>query len=405
MKTLVLDNIKNFFKPSLVVIYLYILFSFIAKPPILPEYFTTYSIYLVIVSAIWVTMLHKTIYWNKYLTWGFSIFALCFISVLYAHNSNQVLKGLYVLFIPLALAFSFTQLITEKRDIKNILIVLAVSSGVLYFFMMRHGLFVITSGERLGNEAFGNANGFASMVFISVLAAISSIYLSRNRLLWVCMAVVIILDFHMLFLSEGRKYILLPILFAFLLFLKETGFKFNKLFLFVALIIIALPIVYTTFSNTDFMSDTLISRFEMTAAMLQGDEINMGDGDVERRLMIDKGFEYFLNSPIWGNGHKNFGYLFAIETNSTDYGHFSHNNYVELLCNLGLIAFCIYYLFYYKLLKLSLKNNSKESSLIFAFIITLMVAELGIISYYGNLFINILIFFASLLTFNKQNII
>lgn len=383
---------------------MYIIFTIIAKPPIMSAIIVTYSLYMIIGLSIYVMIRQKAVYWNKFLTWGFTIFALCFISILYAHNKNQVYNGLYTLFIPLLLTFSITQLITDKRDIKNILIVLASSGGILYLFMIKYGLLLIGSGERLGNEFYGNANGFASIISLSAMAAICSIYLSKNKLLWVVMFAVIIVDYRMLFLSEGRKYILTPINFLMLLLFKKSGFKLNKLILIGLLIIIISPIINTILSSADLLSDSLIRRFEMTGALLQGQEIAMGDGDIERKLMISKGLDFFASSPIWGNGHKNFGYLFAIETGESDYGHFSHNNYVELLCNLGLIGFFVYYFFYYKLLKSTYTHSTKESNIIFAFIIALMAIELGSISYYGNIFICILILFASLLVFKKEKI-
>lgn len=396
------DNVTSFFKPRLIVIYLYILFSFIAKPPIMPEIYVTYSLYLVIGYAMLVVIKDRAIYWSKYQTWSLSIMALCFISILYAHHKEVAFSGIYTLFIPFALAFSFTQLISSKEDIKKILIVLALSGGILYILMLKHNLFDIT--ERLGQEFAGNANAFASMILLSVIAAICSIYLSKNKPLWIVMIGVIILDYHMLLLSEGRKYLIAPILFWMILSFKASRFKITRLALIIGIIVIATPIIIGILFSLDVISDTLITRFEMTFAMLEGQSGMMGDGDVERQSMISSGLRYFSNSPIWGNGQGNFSYLFSLENKGGHIGLYSHNNYVELLCNLGIIGFVVYYTFYYKILRTTFKTKTQEANIVFSFFIIIMILEMGIVSYFTQYLLQIIVCIASLAIYNRKKI-
>lgn len=395
-------NISSFFRPKLIVIYLYILSTFIAKPPMMSEMYTTYSIYLVIGYAMFVVIKDKAIYWSKYLTWSLSIMSLCIISILYAHHKEVAFSGIYTLFIPFALSFSFIQLISTKEDIKNILIVLALSGGILYILMMKHNLFDIT--ERLGNELTGNANAFASIILLSVMAAICSIYVSKNKLVWVVMIGVLILDYHMLLLSEGRKYLILPILFAAILSFKASGFKMTRLALIIGIIVIATPIVIGILFSLDVISDNLISRFEMTFAILEGRSGMMGDGDIERQNMISSGLQYFSNSPIWGNGQGNFSYLFSLENAGAHIGHYSHNNYVELLCNIGIIGFVVYYAFYYKTLRTTFKTNTKEANIVFSFFISIMILEFSIVSYYTQYLLQIIVCIISSTIYNRIKI-
>ena len=396
------DNVTSFFKPRLIVIYLYILFSFIAKPPIMPEIYVTYSLYLVIGYAMLIIVKDKTIYWNKFLTWSLSIMALCFFSMIYAKNMSVTFDRIYYLFIPIALSFAITQLITSEKDIKNILIVLAIAGGILYINMLKYGLFETT--ERLGQEFAGNANAFASMVLFSTIAAMCTIYLSKNKILWIVMIAIIIANYHMLILSEGRKFLIAPLLFLFILKFKSSGFKFNRLAIIGIVAIIAIPIIWNILVNINVIPDTLVTRIEMTFAILEGRSGYMGEGDLERQRMITKGFEYFTMSPIWGNGHANFSYLFSLEDTGGHIGHFSHNNYIELLCNLGIIGFLVYYAFYYKTLKSTAKIHTKANNIVFTYIIVLMILEFGIVSYYLFYLLQILICIASLAIFDRKKI-
>lgn len=396
------ENLKSFLKPNLIVIYLYILFSFIAKPPIMPEIYVTYSLYLVIGYAMFVIIKDKTIYWNKFLTWSLSIMALCFLSTIYAKNMSVTFDSIYYLFIPLALSFAITQLITSEKDIKNILIVLAVAGGILYINMLKYGLFETT--ERLGQEFAGNANAFASMVLFSTIAAMCTIYLSKNKILWIVMIAIIIANYHMLILSEGRKFLIAPLLFLFILMFKSSGFKFSRLAIIGIVAIIAIPIIWNILVSNNVIQDTLVRRIEMTFAILEGRSGHMGEGDLERQRMIVKGFDYFTMSPIWGNGHANFSYLFSLEDKGGHIGHFSHNNYIELLCNLGIIGFLVYYAFYYKTLKSTAKIHTKANNIVFTYIIVLMILEFGIVSYYLFYLLQILICIASLAIYKRQKI-
>ena len=395
-------NLSTFFKPKLIVIYLYILFSFIAKPPMMPEVYVTYSIYLIMGYAMLVVVKDRVVYWSKYHTWSLSIILLCFMSIVYAHNDEVAYNGIYTLIIPFALSFSFIQLISTKEDIKNVLIILALSGGILYVLMMKHNLLYIT--DRLGDELSGNANAFASMILLSTIAAICSIYLSKNALLRMVMIGVIILDYHMLLLSEGRKYLVAPILFCIILSFKASGFKISRLAMIIGIIIISIPIIISILLSLDVISDSLIARFEMTFAMMEGQTGMMGAGDIERQNMINSGLRYFSNSPIWGNGQGNFSYLFSLENSSGHIGHYSHNNYVELLCNLGIIGFIVYYIFYYRILRRTFKANTPVTNIVFCFFITIMILELSIVSYFTQYLLQIIICIAALAIYGRQKI-
>ena len=396
------ENLMSFFKPRLIVIYLYILFSFIAKPPIMPEIYVTYSLYLLIGYAMFVIIKDRMLCWSNYLTWSLSIMLLCFISILYAHHKEAAFNSMYTLLIPIVLAFSFIQLISSKEDIKNIFIVLAFSGGLLYVLMMKHDLFNIT--ERLGQEFMGNANAFASFILLSLMAAICSIYQSKSKLLWFVMIIIIIIDYHMLLMSEGRKYLIAPILFTLILSFKACDFKLNKLVITLGLIGVFIPIIVGILINADLISDNLIRRIEMTGMLLQGQTGMMGAGDIERQNMITSGLRYFSNSPIWGNGQCNFSYLFSLENVGGHIGHFSHNNYVELLCNLGIIGFIVYYRFYYKIMRMALRTNTQEANIVFSFFVIILILEFGIVSYYTQFLLQIIVCVVSLNIYNRKKI-
>ena len=102
----------------------------------------------------------------------------------------------------------------------------------------------------------------------------------------------------------------------------------------------------------------------------------------ERYDMIVHGLGMWQESPLWGGGNEAF---------RIDYGKYSHNNYVELLANYGLIGFGFYYLPFFLLSvsllpllrspRLLIKN---ESAWILACIFAFLVSNMFIPSYYSR---------------------
>ena len=98
--------------------------------------------------------------------------------------------------------------------------------------------------------------------------------------------------------------------------------------------------------------------------------------------MIEIGFNKWMDSPIWGYGFDSFKYYNRLMT-----GHFyySHNNYIELLYDLGIIGFAIYYWFYWKLFYVAWKGKNSYTPEIRAFVIgivfSMLVFEYGAVNY------------------------
>jgi len=93
--------------------------------------------------------------------------------------------------------------------------------------------------------------------------------------------------------------------------------------------------------------------------------------------MIQEGLRGWLKSPIFGHGIDSFRYF-------SQYGTYSHNNYVELLYSTGIIGTSVYYgyslILTYKLFKSKSANNIKW--LLVMLCIAIFFYDYGAISYY-----------------------
>ena len=75
-----------------------------------------------------------------------------------------------------------------------------------------------------------------------------------------------------------------------------------------------------------------------------------------RKVMIQEGFRFFWYHPIIVGGEKYF-----VTMTSTIYG-YSHCNYVEILCNAGIIGFVLYFRPLFKNLKKMILFKNVDSS-------------------------------------------
>jgi O-antigen ligase len=98
----------------------------------------------------------------------------------------------------------------------------------------------------------------------------------------------------------------------------------------------------------------------------------------ERLLMIGRGLELWQESPIWGHGTAQF-------TAMSGYGTYSHNNYVELLANFGLVGFITFYTIHVAILVRSCRRRSRRP-IIIAAVFVLLAWDFALVSHTGRLF-------------------
>ena len=98
-----------------------------------------------------------------------------------------------------------------------------------------------------------------------------------------------------------------------------------------------------------------------------------------REAMMEIGYKLFQESPILGVGLDN-ARVFNIKA-----GAYLHNNYAELAADLGIIGFVLYYIMHGYIIIKTIKNwkhNKPLSAVILTLIISLLLSDIGVVSYY-----------------------
>lgn len=191
--------------------------------------------------------------------------------------------------------------------------------------------------------------------------------------------------------SSSRKGLMAAIagpMMIVLLSFRKRGYALRLL----AAVIMAALIALLVMEN-ETLYGVIGKRFDTMFDFLKGEG---EDGSIAvRQYFISVAKEMFQESPLIGKGMGNFALI--LDSRYAMGKFYSHNNYWQLLSELGLIGCMLYYSMYVfcliKLLKYYFADGRKASVLFITAIIMMAVLDTGIISYsskYGQLVIAII---------------
>ena len=215
-----------------------------------------------------------------------------------------------------------------EQSIARVAVVTLVLSLVILFFNEAPAL--KSGGIRIGDSLSGNVNVFgASLGIMSVF--LSYVCLKKNSFWhWLLFAIV-----ASVMLLTGSKMTVIVLMVDLLFFMENSDHKLRTFFL---VLIAGLGLLLLIFSVPRFYQIIGFRIEDMISQMFHIGRGGFSNSTMQREIMLKEGFEFFWNHPIFGGGEKYFGSL-----TSTIYD-YSHCNYIELLCNFGLVGFCVYYL-------------------------------------------------------------
>lgn len=300
-------------------------------------------------------------------------------SVLYASSPSTVLNSLYGLIIVLALAFSLTQILTSEKRIEMLLRCFVIGSVILMLYMVATGKLdtSLERGGRLGGNLAGNANAFASLFMFSACATVYFIWGARKILVKLLYVLAFALQVYALVLSGGRKFLLLPFVVLYFMLLLSSDKRGRKHIIGYTLVgVVGGAVLLYLLMNVPFLYENIGYRFEGFLNYASGSISNADYSTIQRELMSSRAFELWLEAPIIGHGLNMFSVLGG-------WGVYSHRNYLELLCNHGLIGFILYYSYWvYLAFQLyRIKENSVMKLFLLAVLGSFVIFDYGAVSY------------------------
>lgn len=137
-----------------------------------------------------------------------------------------------------------------------------------------------------------------------------------------------------------------------------------------------------------------VKRFNAFSSQLSS-ETEFGSTGIRKRL-IDFGLVTLQDKPLFGYGMDNFRVL-------AKGGFYSHNNFIELLVDVGLIGFTLFYSIYVYLLFMVAKMPKGDLKILFIIFIFIQIAmDMAVVSYGGKFGIYMLLFLSVYIVENMR---
>lgn len=192
--------------------------------------------------------------------------------------------------------------------------------------------------------------------------------------------VITVMDLFVILLTSSRKSLLAAVIGIVMLALMKVKRRNVILRIFAVLgLVVAL---YYLIMSVPELYRTIGVRFESMVKHLSGEG---GDYSISlRQKFIENAQDMFFERPILGYGINNFVIQIGRRINISTY---AHNNYYEILADLGIVGFAVFYGYYFYLLantvKAWRKTDSSMAKMMLTLIAVIMICEYGLVSYYS----------------------
>lgn len=315
----------------------------------------------------------------------FIFIIVCGISVFFARNRNLSLTmtlTMIKIFLSTYIIFSAYKEKNTVNDLLKIIMIVGYVLVIISFIYYGPGtmMAIFSGGNTRIDNSLINSNTLGMAAAMSIIINVYYVVYDGIRL-YIIFAIPSVL---IIAASGSRKsLVLLALGIMMILVLKNLAKKsfLTKFFKIVATVIFLLIVGLIVIKLNLFG--------EINERMLGLIASFTGKGEVDhstwlRQGYIQLGLNVFRKSPIIGIGIDNARLLTRA---LYGYDHYLHNNYVELLADVGLLGFCSYYFMYVYALKNEfkfIKSKDREIYMIITITILLLIMDYGMVSYYAK---------------------
>ena len=319
-----------------------------------------------------------------YAFWAGAFFCFSFISGLWALDVNPTFTTSKSLFLVCVVNILLSFIVETKEDIQNVLLANLFALGLYLIYVLLNVDFSQLGEDRLGAGigALWNANDVG--LKLSVGFTISLYFgLDKKYAKWRLLFFAVAMLFAGIGLFTGSRKVFLMLIGIAALFM----FLYSKHKLIgIAIAVVAAIGLYFAVMKIEPLYNVLGERLENMIAGLFGEGTTEGSFNT-REEMIKLGWGWFLERPLFGYGMNNYRILYEQATGLNTY---SHNNFIEILINGGIVGFFLYYFIYgyvfVKLFKPAFFERDVMAILLFSVNLILLILQVALISYYQTIF-------------------
>lgn len=334
----------------------------------------------------------------KYTMWIISFFGFAACSVFWAISVSLVTNTLKSAIVHVLVLLLLRSSIKTKDDIDRMVLIIIWTSIVnsVYIFAISFSSIISSMGgdyaDRLGTAEGWNANSVGMMAAVGALFAIYYMLRTRKTSMKIILFLVACGMVFVSLMSGSRKAFLIVLVgIAAYLFLVSGKRRLTSFLLLAAFALVLIFVVM----KVPFFYSIIGWRIDGMLESLLGN----GSGDASfqnRKILISAAIDAWKREPIFGHGLDCFRTFGKIAADGKNY--YAHNNYLELLADLGIIGASIYYSAHFyvakKLLK-RFKEKDHTAMLLLTLLGTMLIIDFACVSYVDFLFeIVIMILFA-----------
>ena len=332
----------------------------------------------------------KLAYERKYTTWVVSFLIICMLSIIWAASTTQVVSMMKSMIVNTAIIFLIRSCINSKEGVCRIIntLLIAITINAVYLLLLNKNALlsinsnVNTTANRLGAGGTWNANSIGIMMSIGFVFFLYYFRTEKKRITKIFYGFLTALMVFVALVTGSRKALLTVLIGAVTYFVLDSkGKRIRSILL---IIVSLLAAAYLVLEVPYFYS---IIGWRMEAMLAKYTGVGVVDhSSLVRDEFIKAGIIVFKQHPIVGVGLDCFR---IFNEKITGYRWYAHNNYVELLADLGLVGFTVYYLGHLYLLKefiKNLKDNSSTTKIFFAIFVCVLINGYGAVTYNDFLF-------------------
>lgn len=315
---------------------------------------------------------------NKYNIWYFLFIAMCFFSVMWAEYDKQVISVMPSLIRVLFIGFFLAARIKKDLDIEVLLFYFIISVMYLNLYVGKMMIDFYSFEDfylyRFGDNFSYNSNTIAILNVLGILTIIHWLKQVKKPVIRWGMFLFLAL-FLVVLVFTGSKKGLLGLLFGIFLFFYQRvkgRKKFERIFLG---LVVVVAIIWCVM-NISFLYDILGYRFDEMFQVLF--KTGSGDGSSRNRVsLIQEAIAIWASHPVLGVGLNNFSMIQDIG----EAGYYAHNNYVELLADLGVVGFFLYYGMFVNMIRQKIDNKNDLQVFAKTVVWIILFFDIGSVSY------------------------
>ena len=370
---------------------LYLFFTFLAYSELIPSIVNKGTLIAFLAygaMAVFNKIVKGSFRFSSYSIWYGALIVYTLITFTFSEYPSEISSNhFYEMIVCFVITLLLANFVNTEKEFCWVCWSYVLSSFVMIVFLFATGKMVGNYNERLGNEAVGNANVFATFIMYSVLYATwMLIFQNYSSKIKTFLVASIILDFYALMLSAGRKFFVIPFLFLYILLLlrqrttilknaiKWTVFMIAIIFGFY-LLIYQIPVLYNAIG---------IRIEQMINSVTGGGRVD--ESTIIRAQMRRAAINGWLERPLFGFGFNGFHNWRTMDLNMGGAHPYSHCNFTELLFNGGIVYFLFYYSFFVYSILGTLRNKENSSRCI-SFTVAAVISQIALD--YGGVFYDV----------------